>query len=103
MPTFLEVQFKDKDQAKALGARWDGAAKKWYVPDGKELTPFNAWLPVALRGATQPSVTSSALTPAVESETDVEPAKKGMTLFATAGGCSPSGGSGFQIWRLDHG
>lgn len=80
MPTFLDVQFKDKDQAKALGARWDGAAKKWYVPDGKELAPFNAWLPAALRGAAQPSVSSSKITPAVESGANVELAKKGMTL-----------------------
>jgi exodeoxyribonuclease VII large subunit len=43
--TYLDVPFKDKDQAKALGARWDSAAKKWYAPEGRELALFNAWLP----------------------------------------------------------
>jgi exodeoxyribonuclease VII large subunit len=102
MPTFLEVQFKDKDQAKALGARWDGAAKKWYVPDGKELTPFNAWLPVALRGAAQPAVTSSALTSAVESGTDVEPAKKGMTLSQLLAGVAQAVAQAFKsgVWTM---
>ena len=102
MPTFLEVQFKDKDQAKALGARWDGAAKKWYVPDGKELTPFNAWLPVALRGAAQPAVTSSALTPAVESGTDIEPAMKGMTLSQLLAGVAQAVAQAFKsgVWTM---
>ena len=102
MPTFLDVQFKDKDQAKALGARWDGAAKKWYVPDGKELTPFNAWLPVALRGAAQPAVTSSALTPAVESGTDIEPAMKGMTLSQLLAGVAQAVAQAFKsgVWTM---
>ncbi|MER2514738.1 MAG: exodeoxyribonuclease VII large subunit [Nitrosomonas ureae] len=102
MPTFLEVQFKDKDQAKALGARWDGAAKKWYVPDGKELAPFNAWLPAALRGAAQPSVTSSAITPAVESGINVELAKKGMTLSELLAGVSLAVAQAFKsgVWTM---
>lgn len=44
--TFLDVPFKEKDEAKALGARWDAGAKKWYVPEGKDLAPFNDWLSV---------------------------------------------------------
>jgi exodeoxyribonuclease VII large subunit len=43
--TYLDVPFKDKDQAKALGARWDGPAKKWFVPEGRDLALFKAWLP----------------------------------------------------------
>lgn len=102
MPTFLEVQFKDKDQAKLLGARWDGAAKKWYVPDGKELAPFNAWLPAALRGAVQPSVTSSALTPTGESGTDVALAKKGMTLSQLLAGVAQAVAQAFKsgVWTM---
>lgn len=49
--TYLDVPFREKDDAKALGARWDAAARKWYVPDGKELAPFNAWLPSTLKVA----------------------------------------------------
>ena len=43
--TYLEVPFKEKDEAKSLGARWDAGAKKWYVPDGTDLALFSAWLP----------------------------------------------------------
>jgi len=45
----LEVPFAEKDQAKALGARWNPAARKWYVPDAlcDDLTPFARWLPQA--------------------------------------------------------
>lgn len=28
---YLEVPFKEKDEAKRLGARWDPNMKKWYV------------------------------------------------------------------------
>jgi exodeoxyribonuclease VII large subunit len=43
--TYLNVPFRDKDSAKALGARWDPARRQWYVPDGRELSAFSAWLP----------------------------------------------------------
>lgn len=28
----LKVPFNEKDQAKALGARWNAESKDWYVP-----------------------------------------------------------------------
>ncbi|MEA1988367.1 MAG: exodeoxyribonuclease VII large subunit [Pseudomonadota bacterium] len=45
--TFLEVPFREKDQAKALGARWDAVSKRWYVPEAlqDELDSFQKWLP----------------------------------------------------------
>ena len=41
----LRVPFRDKDEAKRLGARWDPASRVWYVPE--ELAParFERWLP----------------------------------------------------------
>ncbi|MES2898656.1 MAG: DUF5710 domain-containing protein [Pseudomonadota bacterium] len=42
---FLVVPFAEKDEAKRLGARWDAAAKKWYVPPDKERELFKRWLP----------------------------------------------------------
>ena len=41
----LQVPFPQKDEAKRLGARWDVALKKWYVPDGVDCTAFDQWLP----------------------------------------------------------
>lgn len=47
---YLNVPFAEKDQAKALGARWDPARKKWYVPGGKGAEAFARWQPEALSG-----------------------------------------------------
>jgi Domain of unknown function (DUF5710) len=41
---YLNVPFAEKDQAKTLGARWDGKAKQWYVPDGVSAQPFAQWV-----------------------------------------------------------
>ncbi|TWI69690.1 hypothetical protein IP91_00763 [Pseudoduganella lurida] len=40
---FLKVPFAEKDEAKGLGARWDPARKKWYVPQGVNPAPFSRW------------------------------------------------------------
>lgn len=53
--TYLKVSFKDKDAAKALGARWDVDQRLWYVPEGRELAPFSLWLPAGFSaGLNQP-------------------------------------------------
>ena len=43
--TYLNVPFAQKDEAKALGARWDAANKKWFVPADKNITLFARWQP----------------------------------------------------------
>ncbi|MCF8168863.1 MAG: exodeoxyribonuclease VII large subunit [Rhodoferax sp.] len=45
--TYLHVPFRDKDSAKAMGARWDALLRQWYVPEGRDLSPFKVWLPAA--------------------------------------------------------
>lgn len=40
----LKVPYAEKDQAKALGARWNAERKAWYVPDGVDAAPFAQWL-----------------------------------------------------------
>ncbi len=42
---YLNVPYAEKDQAKALGARWDPQRKSWYVPEGKAIEPFARWTP----------------------------------------------------------
>lgn len=42
--TDLLVSYAAKDQAKALGARWDAARKTWFVEAGTDLAPFKDWL-----------------------------------------------------------
>lgn len=46
--TYLNVPFAQKDAAKALGARWDPAMKKWYVPADKDMALFAQWQTVAV-------------------------------------------------------
>jgi hypothetical protein len=41
----LVTPFAEKDEAKALGARWDSAKKCWYIVDVADLTPFLRWIP----------------------------------------------------------
>lgn len=42
--TTLKVPFNEKDQAKALGARWNADLKQWYVPEGLDTSPFKQWI-----------------------------------------------------------
>ena len=43
--TYLAVPYEEKDEAKALGARWDPGARSWYAPAGLDLTSFSSWIP----------------------------------------------------------
>ena len=44
--TFLRVEYREKDEVKRLGAYWSREHRQWYVPAGRDLTPFARWLPV---------------------------------------------------------
>lgn len=43
---YLDVPFEEKDEVKALGARWDRDGRSWYVPPGIEVERFARWLAV---------------------------------------------------------
>jgi hypothetical protein len=40
----LRVPYAEKDEAKALGARWDPTRRCWYVPPGLDTKPFQRWI-----------------------------------------------------------
>jgi hypothetical protein len=40
---YLNVPFAQKDEAKALGARWYAVQKKWHAPADKDITLFAKW------------------------------------------------------------
>ncbi len=42
--TYVSVPFKEKEQARELGAKWDRQEKSWYIPDGVDKGPFEHWL-----------------------------------------------------------
>ena len=43
--TWLAVPYKEKEQAKRLGAKWDRSEKSWYAPEGAKLDQLARWLP----------------------------------------------------------
>jgi hypothetical protein len=43
LKVYLNVPFAQKDEAKALGARWDAVQKKWFVPADKDIALFARW------------------------------------------------------------
>lgn len=44
----LNVPYAEKDEAKALGARWNPQRKTWFIEDKEDLTPFLKWIPEIL-------------------------------------------------------
>ena len=85
--TYLTVDFKEKEAAKALGARWDGEQRKWYVPDGRELAPFAKWLPADMTPAPIATASQPARLGSVERGLTMAP-KKGMSLSSLLAGVS---------------
>lgn len=52
--TFLAVPYKEKNQAKKLGAKWDKENKLWFAPEGTGLNSLARWLPVNEHRAPEP-------------------------------------------------
>lgn len=44
MRILLHVPYEQKNEASALGAKWDKEQKSWYVPDGIDIMPFTKWI-----------------------------------------------------------
>ena len=40
---YIDVPFNEKNEAKALGAKWDQENKGWYVPEGVNMADFAKW------------------------------------------------------------
>ena len=40
---YLAVPLSERDEAKALGAKWDWRKKRWYVPPGEDAEPLARW------------------------------------------------------------
>jgi antirestriction protein ArdC/phage/plasmid primase-like uncharacterized protein len=50
----LIVPYKEKDQAKAAGARWDKQGKTWYAPEGADMAKLARWTAEAQRTVKEP-------------------------------------------------
>lgn len=84
MRTNLQVPFAEKDQAKALGARWDATKRLWYVQNVSDLAPFARWLPQGGNGPT-----ASASTGAGRKTEAASVAKTGSRYFKLDCDCLP--------------
>jgi len=42
--TNLSVPYEERNEARRLGAKWDGARRTWYVENKEELEPFLKWM-----------------------------------------------------------
>ncbi len=73
---YLDVPKEEKDEAKALGAKWDKYQKAWYVEKGTDLEPFAKWGKLDLNEratqAEQVKEQSIAQTPPAEQEQKAE-------------------------------
>lgn len=66
--SYLVVPFKEKDEAKALGAKWDRQERAWYVPPGVDPAPFDKWA--------QRAATAAAEAPAAAQESQTQPVQQ---------------------------
>jgi Antirestriction protein len=50
---YINVPYREKNDAKALGARWDRQEQSWYVPAGVDAAPFAKWAQGAATAAAE--------------------------------------------------
>lgn len=51
--TYINVPYREKNEAKELGARWDRQQQSWYVPGNLDAGPFAKWVQGAATAATE--------------------------------------------------
>ncbi len=51
--TYINVPYREKDEARSLGARWDRQKQSWYVPPGVNNDLFSKWTQQASQSAAQ--------------------------------------------------
>ena len=42
--TMLDCPYSDKDRVKALGAKWNGTLKRWYITEKMDKDLFRHWI-----------------------------------------------------------
>ncbi len=72
---FINVPFKEKDEAKQLGAKWDRQERAWYVPAGVDAGLFEKW-------AGKAKAASESVQAAPQEATQEQGAAQGRTYLA---------------------
>jgi len=80
--TYLNVPYAQKDDAKALGAKWDASSKKWYVPADKDITLFAKWHADAAVAVSPSTISSKSKSPAANKTTASKIVTSGVITYA---------------------
>ena len=96
---YLDVPYRSKDAAKALGARFDGSVKRWYIDPGINLEAFAAWLPM---GVTSAQAAVGIALAAADGSREVAAIGKGISLSRLLNGVSTAIAEAFAtgVWTL---
>lgn len=97
---YLNVPYREKDDAKSLGARWDRDVSSWYVPAGVDLAAFSKWLrkdPDANSLALTDRSATAIVVPAATGDLDVP---KGIALSRLLAGVAAAVSSAYRegVW-----
>jgi exodeoxyribonuclease VII large subunit len=102
--TLLDVPFKEKDEAKSLGAKWDAGAKKWYAPDGANLALFSAWLPAGsmVSAPVVKQIVHDLVSADFGDTTELTTTKKGISLSQLLAGVAQAVSQAFSsgVWTI---
>lgn len=99
--TYLNAGYSERESVKALGAKYDGTLKRWYVPEGRELAPFAQWLSDRVVSST--TALARQLSPVPSGSTDLAlPPKRGVSLSSLLAGVAQAVSQAYRagIWVL---
>ena len=79
----LKVPYAEKDEAKALGARWNKERKVWYVAEGQDAALFTRW------HTAQPAAGAAAAPKAAKVDTLAAKVSIGARYIELEHACNP--------------
>jgi hypothetical protein len=80
----LKVPYAEKDEAKALGARWNKERKVWYVADGLDAGLFARWHTQQPAAGAAPAAAKAAMVDTLAAKVNV-----GARYLALEHDCNP--------------
>lgn len=103
---YLAVPYSEKDQAKAAGARWDKAAKAWYVGENADIRALQRWLPENVPLQQNPAIDAQAEFATVLRDNGCivdgnHPIMDGLSHRIKVEGDQPGEKSGFYVAHMD--
>jgi len=103
---YLAVPYSEKDQAKAAGARWDKAAKAWYVGDKADIRALQRWLPENVPVQQNPAIDAQTEFATVLRDNGCivdgnHPIMDGLSHRIKVEGDRPGEKSGFYVVHMD--